>query len=447
MAFGKHTGYLLFWSIFLLSSVETQDVFTPVHSSNSSESALIPSQASTEPDSSVSSTAPPAQQESDRVSTPGSSQPTDTIGHLTAVTLGQPVDVRPRTEATRNSTSSATGSEDEKTDVRTTQGPDPNTSTSDKGEIRSQPWVTSPGPSSGQSFTLSVLTTLPSVPPPPLSPVSITSETEQPTETPTPALGPSSRELATTTLSSATTHSPILELTATTGRFSSTIGPISTNESISTMGPISTIKFTSTTGPISTNESTSASSNHTSTESTTAIGPISTNNNVSTTVAIVTSANSTNSSGVLIPKVPKRNNVFPPSTTKSTKKPDQDKGPAEGGGVLSCPTNRRGGLVSMCLIAIVSLAGLATIFMVSTIILCTKLSSRKHMYKMRDGQRGIEMTCISALLPEINREVLGRSRIHNGNRGLLYGGELDSDNDGGDDLTLNSFLPDNDRVV
>ncbi|XP_046900306.1 P-selectin glycoprotein ligand 1 isoform X2 [Hypomesus transpacificus] len=447
MAFRKHTGYLLCWSIFLLSSVETQDVFTPLHSSNSSESALIPSQASTEPVSSVSSQAPPAQQEPDNVSTPGSSQPTDTLGHLTAVTrqpLDQPVDVRPRTEATRNSSSSATGSEDEKTDVRTTQGPEPDTSTSDEGENLSQPRVTSPGPSSGQNLNPSVLTTLPGVPPPPLSPVSITSETEQPTETPSKALGPSSRELATTTLSSSTTHSPMLELTVTTGPFSSTVGPSSTNESISTMGPISTMKFTSTTGPISTNESISASSNHTSTESTTAIGPIFTHNNVSTTAAIITTANSTNSSGVLIPKVPRRNNVFPPSTTTSTKTPDQDKGRGEGGGVLSCPTNRRGGLVSMCLIAIASLAGLATIFMVSTIILCTKLSSWKRMYKMREGQRGTEMTCISALLPEINREVLGRSRIHN--RGLLNGGELDSD-DGGDDLTLHSFLPDNDRVV
>uniref|UniRef100_A0A3Q1JD53 Selectin P ligand n=1 Tax=Anabas testudineus TaxID=64144 RepID=A0A3Q1JD53_ANATE len=102
------------------------------------------------------------------------------------------------------------------------------------------------------------------------------------------------------------------------------------------------------------------------------------------------------------------------------------------------------GVVKQCLIIIASLAGLATIFMVSTIVLCVKLSGKK--YKVNKRQQGTEMMCISSLMPERNYSYTRqRNPISNGVLVIPTGG--DSDEEGGDNLTLSSFLPENDRFV
>ncbi|XP_076019759.1 uncharacterized protein LOC143011001 [Genypterus blacodes] len=110
--------------------------------------------------------------------------------------------------------------------------------------------------------------------------------------------------------------------------------------------------------------------------------------------------------------------------------------------VPSCTLNR--GVISKCLTVIASLAGLATVFMVSTIVLCTKLSTRK--YRVKTAQQETEMMCISSLLPERNYTYARqRNPVSNGVLVIPSGG--DSDDDEGDNFTLRSFLPDNDRYV
>ncbi|XP_061116759.1 P-selectin glycoprotein ligand 1 [Conger conger] len=126
--------------------------------------------------------------------------------------------------------------------------------------------------------------------------------------------------------------------------------------------------------------------------------------------------------------------VTKPAPTKGSR------APADKGG-LPCvtPKSRKDGLVGQCLIAIVTLAGVATVFIVSTTVLCTKLSARKYRYRMRQSS-GTEMTCISALLPDGNG-AHGRPRTPKSNGALLPNLE-----DGeGDDLTLHSFLPEMER--
>ncbi|XP_068190233.1 P-selectin glycoprotein ligand 1-like [Antennarius striatus] len=101
-------------------------------------------------------------------------------------------------------------------------------------------------------------------------------------------------------------------------------------------------------------------------------------------------------------------------------------------------------MMKRCLIVIASLAGLATVFMVSTIILCAKLSTRK--YKVRRPQQATEMVSISALMPEMSYSYLRpRNPVTNGV--LVMRGDGDSDEDGDDNMTLSSFLPENDRLV
>ncbi len=157
-----------------------------------------------------------------------------------------------------------------------------------------------------------------------------------------------------------------------------------------------------------------------------------------TTTAIV----STSSAGILIPRVPKRGQIPTPKSTPATATaPHKVSKSPLGTEVQPCSTR---GIVKQCLIVIAALAGLATIFMVSTIILCAKLSARK--YKVKKPQQATEMMCISALLPERNYTYTRqRNPVTNGVLVIHAGG--DSDEDERDNLTLSSFLPENDRLV
>lgn len=107
----------------------------------------------------------------------------------------------------------------------------------------------------------------------------------------------------------------------------------------------------------------------------------------------------------------------------------------------SCPTasSQGEGLVSRCLIAIASMAALTTIFIVSTICLATKLSGYRYRHEAHLLQE-TEMVCISALMNDSDHPV-PKPRRHPKSNGALIPNNEDGDPDG-DNLTLNSFLPD-----
>ncbi|KAK7895258.1 hypothetical protein WMY93_020583 [Mugilogobius chulae] len=154
-----------------------------------------------------------------------------------------------------------------------------------------------------------------------------------------------------------------------------------------------------------------------------------------TTIAEVSSTNSTTenaTAGGLIP--------FVVTKTKTTEK----KNSTDASTQKPCSTKD---VVNTCLIAIASLAFVATVFMVCTIVLCTRLSGRRYRMKR---QQGTEMTCISSLMRERplnspHRYTRQRSPVRNGV--LVIHNCGDSDDEGGDNLTLSSFLPDNDRYI
>ncbi|KAK2888313.1 hypothetical protein Q8A73_019761 [Channa argus] len=208
-----------------------------------------------------------------------------------------------------------------------------------------------------------------------------------------------------------------------------------------------TVNATSTTEISSTSQLVSVTQSHSSapqfTETTSSPSTTkSPTTSVSTDSTLSTTAFSTSAAGILIPHDPKR---LPVSTTNSVT-PTQAV-PCEVSNrpatteVKPCSTR---GIVRYCLIVIASLAALATIFIISTIILCTKLSARK--YKVKKRQQGTEMMCISSLLPERNYTYTRqRNPVSNGVLVIPTGG--DSDEDGGDNLTLSSFLPENERNV
>lgn len=236
---------------------------------------------------------------------------------------------------------------------------------------------------------------------------------------------------ATTTMTATPTSEAAPAFDPTSMPFTISETPITDTEVSSTSQPvsgtrthISTSQFPDLAGPSSTAETPTTS--------------FSTDSAATTTTAAV----STSPVGILIPRVPKRG---PIPTTKSTPATttahrEVSKSP-QGTEVQPCSTR---GIVKHCLIVIASLAGLATIFMVSTIVLCARLSARK--YRVKKPQQATEMMCISALLPERNYAYTRqRNPVTNGVLVIHAGG--DSDEDERDNLTLSSFLPENDRSV
>ncbi|KAG9261419.1 P-selectin glycoprotein ligand 1 [Astyanax mexicanus] len=104
-----------------------------------------------------------------------------------------------------------------------------------------------------------------------------------------------------------------------------------------------------------------------------------------------------------------------------------------------CPTkeaHKKEPIVGLCLIAIAVLAGLAIIFIFSTIILATKLASSRYRNRMHLLQ-DTEMVCISALMNDTEHPI--PKPRHPKSNGALIPNMEDED---GDALTLNSFLPD-----
>ncbi|CAG5867441.1 unnamed protein product [Menidia menidia] len=151
---------------------------------------------------------------------------------------------------------------------------------------------------------------------------------------------------------------------------------------------------------------------------------------------------STSLAGILNPREPKRGSVSTPKPGPATSAaPTEEPKTPPSNEVQPC-SNRA--VVRQCLVVIGALAALATAFMVSTIVLCARLSARKP--NARRPQQMTEMMCISSLLPERNHNYTRqRNPITNGV--LVFPAAGDSDEDGGDNLTLSSFLPENERYV
>ncbi|XP_029024040.1 mucin-5AC-like [Betta splendens] len=152
-------------------------------------------------------------------------------------------------------------------------------------------------------------------------------------------------------------------------------------------------------------------------------------------------ASSSSTAGVFIRPVSRLLPVFSTKAAAATAAAPRTSQSPSGTAVQTCSSR---GLVTQCLIIIASLAALATVFMVSTIVLCAKASARKSRVKRPAEET--EMMCISALLPERNHAY---TRQHNpvSNGVLVLPMGTDSDDDMGDNLTLSSFLPDNERTV
>ncbi|KAL6067684.1 hypothetical protein STEG23_031488 [Scotinomys teguina] len=94
--------------------------------------------------------------------------------------------------------------------------------------------------------------------------------------------------------------------------------------------------------------------------------------------------------------------------------------------------------VKQCLLAILILATVATIFLVCTVVLAVRLSRKNHMYPVRNYSP-TEMICISSLLPEGGE---GAPVTANGDLPKVQELKTEPSEDrDGDDLTLRSFLP------
>nr|XP_048306085.1 P-selectin glycoprotein ligand 1 [Myodes glareolus]XP_048306092.1 P-selectin glycoprotein ligand 1 [Myodes glareolus] len=94
--------------------------------------------------------------------------------------------------------------------------------------------------------------------------------------------------------------------------------------------------------------------------------------------------------------------------------------------------------VKQCLLVILILASLATIFLVCTVVLAVRLSRKNHMYPVRNYSP-TEMICISSLLPEGGE---GAPVTANGDLPKVQDLKTEPSEDrDGDDLTLRSFLP------
>ncbi|XP_058230723.1 P-selectin glycoprotein ligand 1 [Hemibagrus wyckioides] len=108
-----------------------------------------------------------------------------------------------------------------------------------------------------------------------------------------------------------------------------------------------------------------------------------------------------------------------------------------------CPTAepKREGLVGRCLIAIASLAALATIFIMTTIILATKLAGNRYRHR-GSLLNDTEMVCISTLMNDSDHPM--PTPRHPKSNGALIPITEDED---GDDLTLNSFLHDTEALA
>lgn len=126
-----------------------------------------------------------------------------------------------------------------------------------------------------------------------------------------------------------------------------------------------------------------------------------------------------------------------PTKPHSTRYPDKSS-------TKVCPIaeTKKESVVSRCLIAIAGLATLAIVFIMTTIVLATKLAGSKYRHR-KSLFLETEMVCISALMNDSDHPIPTPKRPKS-NGALIPIIEDDGD---GDDLTLNSFLHDTEAVA
>ncbi|XP_040207825.1 P-selectin glycoprotein ligand 1 [Rana temporaria] len=91
-------------------------------------------------------------------------------------------------------------------------------------------------------------------------------------------------------------------------------------------------------------------------------------------------------------------------------------------------------LMKQCMLTILILAVVCTIFIITTIALAAKLSTMRQRQKLRHPATYTEMRCISSLLPDNDQQSKVKPK-----RLRTFAAPEESD---GDNTTLNSFLPD-----
>lgn len=148
-----------------------------------------------------------------------------------------------------------------------------------------------------------------------------------------------------------------------------------------------------------------------------------------TTVAITTTHSVLRTTTT--PKVtPTKRSTTQKTTTKTTT-------------TTSCttPEHKKDSIVFRCLIVIAVLASVTLVFIVTTVVLATKLASHRYQYRASLLQ-DTEMVCISALMNDTDHPIPHPK--HPKSNGALIPNTEDEE---GDDLTLNSFLPDADGAA
>ncbi|KAK1160123.1 P-selectin glycoprotein ligand 1-like [Acipenser oxyrinchus oxyrinchus] len=343
----------------------------------------------------------------------------------TAVEAESPIIPKIRTE-TKDTKPQSTVSSSITQNISTTQPDDDSTMDSEETtttvDATEEPTTDSPEPHStvSSSITQNISTTQPdddSTMDPDETTVDATEELTTDSPEPHSTVSSSITQKTTPTVASTTTESP----QSSTAR---------TDNATNSNASFAIFNGTGTITPYTDDTETSDSSEYDTTETT---EPPASSAHFSTT----SQSNSTNSSGVVL--ILKKD-----TTTRTSLTTVAGEGSSTGtttqanqGREFPCSTAfpRKGGLVSHCLIAIAVLAAVATIFIICTIVLCTKLSSTKQKYMMRECQ-GTEMMCISALLSDA--EALPRNKAKSSkSNGRLITNVEDSE---GDDLTLHSFL-------
>ncbi|XP_027720534.1 P-selectin glycoprotein ligand 1 [Vombatus ursinus] len=96
--------------------------------------------------------------------------------------------------------------------------------------------------------------------------------------------------------------------------------------------------------------------------------------------------------------------------------------------------------VRQCLLAVLVLAVIATIFLICTVVLAVRLSRKGHTYPVRDYSP-TEMVCISSLMAEGEAPPMANGGPVSAKTQLLKPTQGPGDDCDGDDLTLHSFLP------
>lgn len=92
-------------------------------------------------------------------------------------------------------------------------------------------------------------------------------------------------------------------------------------------------------------------------------------------------------------------------------------------------------IMRQCMLTILILAVVCTIFIISTVALAAKLSTMKQKSKLRHPVTYTEMRCISSLLPDNDQQNKPKPKTLK-----TFGASLEESD--GDNTTLNSFLPD-----